>query len=251
MADAFNLEANLSKVGKALFGVHKNAASIFKDNAAGRLSFAVSVVEGLLGINESATLWREGDHNAGEAKFGSGVSSIGSGLSYYLYTRMVANAGLRVAAAVSHGEAAEIAAGMAATATAEAGAAGAEASAKCRPWQCGSASVWPSRCSDHGFWIPRHRTPSPARSRSGRIAAFSEKRRVDYELNLMPGGTLVSVKDAELEVDKESGRYAAEAKAPLGALHVGGEVSAQFSYRVRDGNQVVAQDQVVVSCESR
>ncbi len=32
VADAFNLEANLSKVGKALFGVHKNAASIFKDN---------------------------------------------------------------------------------------------------------------------------------------------------------------------------------------------------------------------------
>jgi len=32
VADAFNLEANLSKVGKALFSVHKNAASIFKDN---------------------------------------------------------------------------------------------------------------------------------------------------------------------------------------------------------------------------
>jgi hypothetical protein len=99
---------------------------------AGRLSFAVSVVEGALGITEGRALRKEGDQAAGDLKIGAGASSVASGLSYYVYTRMVANAGLRAAAsAMAHGEAAEIAAGLAATA--EVGAAGAEVSVEVPP----------------------------------------------------------------------------------------------------------------------
>ena len=100
--------------------------------AAGRLSFAVSIVEGLLSYSEGNKLVREGDQVAGGLKIGAAWASGASGLNYYLYTRMVANAGLRAAAsAVSHGEAAEIAAGLATSA--EVGAAGAEVSAEVPP----------------------------------------------------------------------------------------------------------------------
>ncbi len=84
-------------------------------------------------------------------------------------------------------------------------------------------------------------------------ATNNEKRRVDYELRMIPSSdphALVSVKNAELEVDKESGRYAIEARLPLGGIEIKGEMSAQFSYKVHDEAQVVAQDQVVIACES-
>ena len=99
---------------------------------AGRLSGLVSIIEGALAIWDARSLWKEGDTGAAATKFGAGLGSAGSGLAYYAYTRMVANAGIRAAAnAVAHGEAAEIAAGMAATA--EAGAVGAEVSVEVPP----------------------------------------------------------------------------------------------------------------------
>jgi hypothetical protein len=99
---------------------------------AGRLSGIVSIIEGALAFWEARSLWKEGDTGAAATKFGAGLGSVGSGVAYYAYTRMVANAGIRAAAgALSHGEAAEIAAGLATTA--EAGAAGAEVSVEVPP----------------------------------------------------------------------------------------------------------------------
>jgi hypothetical protein len=99
---------------------------------AGRLSAAVSIIEGALAMWEARSLWNEGDKAAGGTKFAGGLSGASSGLAYYAYVRMVANAGIRAAEAVaSHGEAAEIAAGLAAAG--EAGSVGAEASVEVPP----------------------------------------------------------------------------------------------------------------------
>jgi hypothetical protein len=99
---------------------------------AGRLSFAVSIIEGMLSVQEARVLWREGDRGAAVAKGAAGGAGALSGAAYYAYTRMLANASIRAAtAAAAHGEAAEIAAGLATTA--EAGAAGAEVSLEVPP----------------------------------------------------------------------------------------------------------------------
>ncbi|WP_343661657.1 toxin VasX [Ralstonia sp.] len=65
---------------------------------AGRLVMAVSVIEGSVGILDGAKLWREGDRLAGGLKMGAGGTGAASGVAYYAYTRMVANAALKAMA---------------------------------------------------------------------------------------------------------------------------------------------------------
>ena len=111
----------------------EKTAEYFRLSAAGgRLVMAVSFIEGALGIWDGTQLWREGDAVAGRLKIGAGASGIGSGIAYYAYTRMVANAALKgMAERAAMTAVGEAAAGLAVAG--EATALGAEVSVEAPP----------------------------------------------------------------------------------------------------------------------